>query len=352
MQVLRGIAALLVVFHHYNGTAISNGFSFSVLENSAIGNIGVDIFFVLSGFIMELTAGGREYVAGDTARFLLRRGVRIFPLYWTLTIFAFGASLALGSGMHTRITSEEFMLSMLLLPANGLDGKAAYVITMAWSLTYELYFYILFAALLRLETGMRLMVLAAIFTMSVVIGLIARPQGLMTQILLSPILFEFLAGCLLAHYLRRGRLMSSAMGAALVALSIGWMLFESDYVPVPDKMRVLAWGFPATMLVYGVVLSVGRGVAAILRPLAYLGDISYSLYLSHFFTLAIFVRLYTTWNATIPVPNWLAAAVLFALCVAVAQLCYKFIEAPAGRMFFRLNWPRYAQVSVQTSPPS
>src|SRR4051794_11659255 len=92
LQALRGLAALLVVFVHYNGTAISRGFNFPALSHVVIGNIGVDIFFVISGFIMELITGGRFFVAGDRKRFLVRRAVRVLPLYWVLTSAVFLAS--------------------------------------------------------------------------------------------------------------------------------------------------------------------------------------------------------------------------------------------------------------------
>lgn len=334
---MRGVAALLVVFHHYNGTAISNGFSIAGLERSVIGNIGVDIFFVISGFIMEFTAGGRTYVQGDARNFLLRRGARIFPLYWALTIVAFGAALVLGSAINSKITPEEFLLSMLLLPTTGANGKALYVIAMAWSLTYESYFYALFASLLRFKIETRLTVLAGIFAVSTTIGFATQPQAPVAQLLVEPMLFEFLAGCLLAHGFRRGWSLGNVAGWMLLALSIGLMLLEFDYFPLPDKTRVVFWGIPAAMMVYGVVLSVGKSFGGFMTPLVYLGDISYSLYLSHFFTLAAFVRIYEKWTAAMPVPNWLAAVVLLALCLLVSHICYKLIESPSRRMLSRFT---------------
>ena len=68
VQILRGIAALLVVFHHYIGTSVERGFAIGGLERAAIGNAGVDIFFVISGFIMEYAISARAYRPGAGLR--------------------------------------------------------------------------------------------------------------------------------------------------------------------------------------------------------------------------------------------------------------------------------------------
>jgi exopolysaccharide production protein ExoZ len=78
---MRGIAALLVVFHHYIGAAVEKGFAIAGLEGVAIGNVGVDIFFIISGFIMEYVCGARSYAPGDRRAFMINRMQRILPLY-------------------------------------------------------------------------------------------------------------------------------------------------------------------------------------------------------------------------------------------------------------------------------
>jgi exopolysaccharide production protein ExoZ len=346
IQVLRGMAAMLVVFHHYNGTAAAHGFDFHLLSGATIGHIGVDIFFVISGFIMELTTGGPIHRKGDAMVFLVRRSIRIFPLYWILTVVAFLAAKILGSEINNRFTVVEFLDSMLLLPSTGTDGKALYVIGVAWSLTYELYFYILFAALLRFRSEIRLIGLAGLFILSVLMGCIYHPSQPFLHMLTDPILFEFFLGVVLACLVRYGLSLERLAGSALIALSIATMLSEFDS-PISDNLRVLFFGIPAAVLVYGVVLSQGLRLNTLLLPLAYLGDISYSLYLSHFFTIAIFVRIYKKWSMHMPVPHWLAAIALFGMCILVAHLCYKLIENPSRRTLGRLVAPWKAKM-VQT----
>ena len=327
VQALRGIAALLVVFVHYNGTAVSHGFGFPVLADVELGHIGVDIFFVISGFIMELTAGGQPYVKGDTSRFLYRRAVRVLPLYWVLTLVAFGITLVLGSEINARRTPQQFMMSMLLLPAADTHGQAVYVIAVAWTLTFELYFYLIFAALLRLKTSTRLVLLAALFTASSGIGFLANIQDPLAHVFVDPIVFEFLLGCLLAYALRHRWALGQHTGWLIAAAAVSAMLLQARLLPSPG-MRFIFWGLPAAALVGVVALSAGSIAIQLERPFIYLGNISYSLYLSHFFTIALFVRIHKKLPAMFANSKWFCLCALLLLILAIAHACYISIERP------------------------
>ncbi len=331
IQALRGVAALLVVFVHYNGTAVSHGFSFPGWERAAVSGIGVDIFFVISGFIMELTAGGRSYRAGDATTFLKRRAARVLPLYWALTVLAFAATLVLGSAINSSFSVSQFILSMLLLPATGPDGQGQYVVSVAWTLAYEMYFYLLFAALLRLTSRQRISTLALLFAASIAIGLIAEPRAPLLRYLVDPILLEFLAGCALANALRSGWKVQSRGVWLIGAAGVAAMLLELTFV-VPPAWRVVFWGLPAFALVASVVLSKHRAPRFFEAPFTYLGNISYSLYLSHFFTVALFTRLQARWSASLLSSEVVCLVVFLALAILVAHLCYRLIESPSRRL--------------------
>lgn len=348
IQVLRGVAAAMVVGHHYLAAQAERGVAIGQRLLQA-GGAGADIFFVISGFIMAITQ------SGDASRFsarvfLLRRLMRIAPLYWVLTAAAFGLASVASGTVNSRFSVEKFIMSMLFLPYSegviDMDAHAylAYVLPIAWTLTFEWLFYLVFA--LALALGMRplarLGFIACCFAASVIAGIVFPPSSPVLQVLSSPLLFEFVLGCTVAAlFLHEVRFRN--WQAMLLALAGTMVLLYTVHDSV--AARVLVWGTAAFALVSAAALSDGARAApsAAIRPLARLGDISYSLYLSHFFTLALFVRMQQHLPALgdgFGVPS---VVVFVLLAWNVAALCYRFIEEPT-KVFFarRKNSMRWA----------
>ena len=320
-----------MVFVHYNGTAVSHGFDIPGLRHASVSGIGVDMFFVISGFIMELTAGGEVRPVAGAKEFLSRRAMRLLPLYWSLTAIAYATALAFGESVHTTVNLRQFLLSLVLLPSTRPDGQAFYVISVAWTLTYEVYFYLLFAMLLRVEAVTRVATLAAIFAASVIIGGVAQPVAPLARDVVDPILLEFVAGCLLAILVRRGHGLGRPAASLAAVVAIAWMLLEFDVV-VPGALRVVLWGGPAWLLVAAVVLAKNVSSSRLEALLTYLGDISYSLYLSHFFAVALFVRMQSRWSDSLLSSEWVCLFVFCGLCLLLAHVCFITIERPARRL--------------------
>jgi exopolysaccharide production protein ExoZ len=327
IQVLRGIAVLMVVFHHYAGTALERGFALPGLERVAIGNAGVDLFFVISGFIMEYMAGARPPQRGDRRRFLLRRMVRILPLYWLLTALAFGAALLLPGVVNSPVTGSLFLWSMLLLPDPA--SPAVYVIPMAWTLTYELYFYLLFALLLGCRPGLRLILLLLCFVPALLVEDAWTAGRPLLGMMLNPILFEFAAGVWLAQLARHAKPLNDAMRAALPAVAGAILLAQLNMNITESLSRLFGWGMPAVLLVAGVVLHRQGNHGGAMHGLERIGDLSYSLYLSHFFAIALFAKFHSRFGLHSLIPAWLSGLALFLTCLLIAQLCYRLIEKPA-----------------------
>ena len=330
IQVLRGLAALMVVFHHYVGTSVERGFAISGLERAAIGNAGVDIFFVISGFILEYTLGSRAVHAGDRSKFLLRRMARVLPLYWALTLVAYVIATFFPFIVNSTTTTRQLIYSMALLP----DGAVgSYVLPLAWTLTFEFYFYLLFAAMMGLKPLHRLLGLAILFAPGLLVPEAAYAQNVVLGILLNPILFEFLAGVFLAQLIAGGVTVNRYSGAALVLAGSAMLLMGLNINVTESLHRLLVWGGPALLIVGGVVLArtpktVGKPSLA-LRFGAWIGDRSYSLYLSHFFAISIFSKIYYHYLINHAVPPWLSGLGLFAVCILAAHVCYVLIERPA-----------------------
>jgi exopolysaccharide production protein ExoZ len=339
IQVLRGLAAAMVVCHHYVASQAEAGASVSHwLLN--FGGAGVDIFFVISGFIMMITQSdsARNYSA---KKFLIRRLARIAPLYWVLTAAAFALVVLAASSVNTQISAQKFLMSMLFLPYSetaismSMSAHTAYVIPMAWTLTFEWYFYLVFATSLALglKPVARLPFIALCFSSAVIAGAVFQPDLLILQVLTSPLVFEFLLGSVVAIMYLRGYRLSGMQAAVLAA---GSLAILANLLHAEPMTRTLIWGLAAFMLISAATLYDGRKrqVAAII-PFARLGDISYSLYLSHFFSLALFVRIQKHFAFVGEGFGWLTILIFIVLTLCVAELCYRFIEEPARDFFSR-----------------
>jgi peptidoglycan/LPS O-acetylase OafA/YrhL len=330
LQVLRGIAVLLVIFHHYVGTSVERGFAIDGLAHAAIGNAGADMFFIVSGFIMEYTHGGLRYMPGDRGRFLLCRAIRILPMYWVLTLTAYLIATQLPALVNSTTSIRQLAFSMVLLP----DVSAgAYVLPMAWTLSFEMVFYLLFALLLPLRSATRLVLFALVFAPAVFVPDAVSEGRPALGILLNPILFEFTAGVALAMFVAHGKSLGLLVRCGLVGLACGLLLLELNLNLTDSMQRLLYWGGPSLLLVAGFVLAPRSLHAvqpgALVRCGQWLGDISYSLYLSHFFTIGLFSKIYMHYLINLRLPPVLSGLALFAACIAIGQLCYLALEAPS-----------------------
>ena len=143
IQGLRALAAILVVGCHFHDFADRYGFRSEALIT--IGAWGVDLFFVISGFIM-ITVNWNKFSEPNASKaFLIRRIVRIFPPYWLVTLFIVGAIIISPKLFHTWAANISNLLpSLLLFPS---DEKP--ILYVGWTLIFEMYFYYVFAILLN-----------------------------------------------------------------------------------------------------------------------------------------------------------------------------------------------------------
>jgi len=275
LQALRGIAALAVVVHHAIEQSNMATGRFSPDWFTTLGAAGVDLFFVISGFIMMWTSfpQGRQPLGPGT--FLVRRLTRIMPLYW-LACAAMLALAAAGFLKSHHYGAALIARSLLLLPGSGVIG-------VAWTLVFEMWFYALFALLLPLRSRrvMALGVPALLLMASALGGLL--PLGPTRDLLQSPLPLEFCFGlwaALLAPRLLRRwwRWWSLTTLAALAVVAMGlaaWLVPHPNTYGLPHGARVLAWGLPALALVL-VSLPLRQARAPVMRALVHLGDASYA----------------------------------------------------------------------------
>lgn len=333
IQALRAVAALLVVVGH----ALHETETISALVGRAAPDLsfiywgfGVDIFFVISGFIMAYTSADLFGQRGAWRVFLTRRLTRIVPLYWLLTTV-----LLVGGAIAPRLLNvpiddwQHVLASYAFIPSLRGPGEIRPVMALGWTLNMEMFFYVLFAGALTLPFRSGMTALALVIGALALFGLIVRPEQVQLAFWTQSIILEFLMGCLLgAAYLKSARLTPVAAVMVAAVGILGMVKFAGPEVEssVPDALR---WGIPALLIVAAAALA--KSVTSrVMLWLAALGNASYSLYLVHPFVLRPMRNIWTHFvGVALPLTAYVAAAALLATVVAI--LTYRFVERPLLR---------------------
>ncbi|ELR65065.1 Exopolysaccharide production protein ExoZ [Photobacterium marinum] len=338
IQALRGIAAFLVLFIHLMSTHPSLSIGKVHHLFGWIGPIGVDIFFVISGFVVTLCAYKASSSNGfkSTFNFMAKRVMRIYPLYWVVFILAycFGANLYLSP----EWLPKEPVLDLFLL----LKGTN-YLVMSAWTLHYELYFYLVLAFILFLSTKNFWHSALFISLIQIVVFLGTKFSlftGYQELILSNGILVEFTFGGVIAFLYKTERLykpqMMLTLGGGLLALSIyAHAKFAQQAWAVEWR---LLFGFSASLIIYALVSLEVVENKKFPNMIQSIGDYSYSLYIWH---QLVFASLFYIFEKLSLIPDTRPLLVLM-LCfwliiaLAVGKLSYIFIEKPLIRFSHKL----------------
>ena len=321
IQVLRGVAAMLVVFSH----TVAQLFRFqpdSVLMGNLVtmGSSGVDIFFVISGFVIFYTQFARHHSRWLTSgQFMRRRCWRIFPLYW-ITITAMIALAALGFFSSVKLSLYNVLLSILLVPTENT------VLPISWTLSYEMYFYGIFAIALLANNPRGSLIGVTIVIVVPVTLRVALPESNYWSFffgahgpgsfLSDNVVLEFCAGMALGYlYLSKMSLVPAyLMLPAFVYLFVSpWILRHE--LAYPPEWQSFKWGAAATLIV-AASISLQRLQTLGSLILSLLGDASYSIYLMHVFVTGTFHYLL---EHTV-VHNFYRIPMIMFVCIASALL--------------------------------
>ncbi|MBV8920747.1 acyltransferase family protein [Bradyrhizobium sp.] len=265
IQYLRGIASLSVLAYHL--TLRAGGTPF-------LGTFRIDLFFVVSGFIMWVITVDRD-IAPST--FMLRRVIRLVPSYWLAT--AATALLILAKPNFTyghQLDSYRLVASLFFIPTLAGDDILP-VVLQAWTLIYEMMFYLLIAASLRVEQRYRWQFIAATLCGLAVLHVLV-PEAHLASVTNPNILLEFLAGVLVGVVWKRCDVPS---GWALLFLVIGLLGFAQSEYFHPDMPPMLKFGIPSVFVVAGAVYYEKAKRVPNIRILSLLGEASYSIFLWH-----------------------------------------------------------------------
>jgi exopolysaccharide production protein ExoZ len=311
IQILRAFAALNVVYFHIIMSADSYDQPvdfFFVLDGW--GASGVDIFFVISGFVMVLTQSVREKKA---LHFLTSRIIRIVPVYWFLTMCFILLYFVFPQGFRElKPNIMDTIYSLLFL--SGVTGEDFPLLHVGWTLEYEMLFYLLFCIGIFFGRQNTL-----IFFPAVILGLLSFTG------IVELLAIEFVLGMLCARlYLSR-----ALRNLAVPALIVGLCWFLMTILFKVDLDRFFLFGIPSFFLVFGLAnIKQSKN-----RLLNYVGDASYSIYLVQVFTIPIFYKFSSQFLSKLD-GDLLS---LFALIVTgwFGCLVYSFIEKPMTSLLKR-----------------
>jgi exopolysaccharide production protein ExoZ len=340
IQILRFIAALAVVAFHALG-APPKGFE---VPESAIsfvlsyGGRGVDLFFVISGFVIFYATHSAKLTP---AEFLRRRVERVVPLYFFViaAVTVLATTLPATFGAPGWYTPGHILKSLAFIAFT--DGEMP-VVYVGWSLEYEMYFYLAVALLMALTRDVWRNIVV-IFSALAILG---QLPGVGTALgnaafFVDPMILEFVLGVIVGGLFVNGRVgwpMPVTAACAIAALLV------SD-----PLSRVIVSGVPAACLVAAAAWASRKrtGPSWPERALARLGDASYSIYLAQVQT----VSLASTWIASLipAIPPLLLLMVTSCIVVALGLALNILVERPLLRLCRGLG-SRPSQVRAITPP--
>jgi exopolysaccharide production protein ExoZ len=320
IQALRIVAACLVVVTHSTFYAAERlDRNISVWHR---GTRGVDIFFVISGFVMIYSSQKLFGLSEGWKTFAKHRIVRIVPLYWLVTtlkvlIVLFTAGFAL----HTVLNLTTATCSYLFLPARNLDGKLEPLVGVGWTLNLEMLFYFLFTLALFFRVSV-FRYLGVILALLAIGSYFRNPSWPPVGFYFQSIVLEFYFGMLIAKAHIKGSHVPRRLAYFLAAVGFGVLLLPPmDGWGLP---KALISGVPAALIVCSAV-SVERLETWIPRFLLYLGDASYAVYLIHPFVCPIAPTVLRRLHFDSP---WLSVVLSVALGLGAGCILHRCVELP------------------------
>ncbi len=341
IQALRAIAAGLVVVHHAAVYWLEHTRSHPRAEELWRGGAGgVDIFFVISGFVMAVSAPSLAGKANKAWVFLKRRVIRVVPLYWIFTTLSL-ARMIVGMlrgqppGEQASGSTWHILASYLFIPSYDDQHALFPVVGIGWTLNFEMLFYFLFAVALALDVSLLAFLLPVLVALAA-IGGFDHPTWPAFTTLASPLVLEFLFGVLIAHWTQQGRRPGKFVCAALF---VGGCAAIAAIPLLDARWRWLTWGVPAAAIVTATVGTEDAVGERLPGWLLEAGNASYALYLVHRSMLSVawvgVVRLGPGGHAALV--EMIAGSLLVSL--VAAEVLHRGIELPLMKFFNRKRVP-------------
>lgn len=332
IQILRALAATLVVVGHsyHDAGYIALQTARPPIDLSYFDTgFGVDIFFVISGFIMIYTTADSFGRPGAALVFLKRRFVRIAPLYWLMTTGIILVAVVAPNFLNVPIENwHSIVTSYLFIPDIRGNGEIRPILASGWTLNYEMFFYAAFACCLMLPLRRGVLWLGGFFVFISVVGSVVALPGTVLTFWTDSIVLEFMLGiliglaCLSSWRLSASAALTLTAIAVVLAIAFGPIWGWDQILP-----RFLCAGMPAALLVAAAAWGPSLSPTRFVTLLVAMGDASYCLYLTHPFVLRPLRNIWIALDGgSLPLGLYVVTCVFVAAIGAIA--IYRLVEKP------------------------
>jgi exopolysaccharide production protein ExoZ len=320
VQTLRGVAAVMVVVFH-----LPSALGFDLHLPILFG--GVDLFFVISGFVMVMSTMDKR---SDALGFVKGRLLRVVPMYWIVTALLL---LVWTFGGLRHANWGEIVQSLLFVPYYDTTEKLTQpLLAVGWTLNLELAFYAVFAATMWLPMLAQIGTITALFCGAVAVRVIFDPaEESVLFFYTTPMLLEFVMGMAVGAALPLVRKIPVPIALIAGAVAAASAIYAGVSADLP---RSLALGVPAAVLLAVAVVAEPVFRLPAFRDIRRLGDASYSLYLIHPIVLLVAAPVLRQ------LPWYAAGVILLGLCWATALLSFAYLERPLLRTLRGPTSPR------------
>ncbi|GAB4024314.1 acyltransferase family protein [Spirosoma koreense] len=329
IQILRGVAALIVVFFHLTLGYERRGQELIIGGLFQNGFAGVDLFFVISGFVIMHTSHGYFGTPAYFGSYMRKRLIRIYPIYWiTLIIIISGLLLVefITKKPIDYLPTTWFLMvsSFLLLPNHpNING-------VTWSLSFELYYYLLFGLLIVARQLWPVVALVLLLSgAGIIFPTLFTEQFPSLYFFFSPYNLEFASG-VLAWWVVRHYKPTTILCMGLLALSGIWLVMHEGTLFEEAARRVKLYGVSSFLVVLAFTGLEERGwfrPSSINRAFMKIGDASYLIYITHFPFLPFYNKLVVSLSTSL----WWQHIAAFSFAGIITLVClelHRRFEAP------------------------
>ncbi|MFT3931305.1 MAG: acyltransferase [Spongiibacteraceae bacterium] len=326
IQCLRAVAALLVMWAHFKFSSNSSLLNYPMIQTSA-GSIGVDVFFVISGFVIALTA---SKINNSWRTFIIHRIARVVPLYYLTSIY-----FAVYIINHYGFIPHQALNTLIFIPLFNINDFANPYHPFGWTICFEIWFYIAFATSLIFAKSLTIKIFPVAFMIASALVLTQyNGKYVLPSFLFHPLVLEFCAGI----YLYRARnffgkpalflFIAASISSAFLVLDTEKLGYHTEVLSDPSlgALRALIWGGFSLFLV-GTFIALDNCKVKWPHTFTHLGDASYSLYLIQPYTLKLASKL-TTYSEI----EWLGPLLFTLFTLSAALILHHLIEKPLTKL--------------------
>jgi exopolysaccharide production protein ExoZ len=331
------MAAMAVATAHAQADLTQRAGLIDALPNLEWCKAGVDVFFVVSGFIMVYSSESLFGKPDGPRTFFTRRLVRIIPLYWLVTTIYIATAAFVPALQHKNYSSTMMLASYLFIPVRSPDGLVEPIVGQGWTLNYEMLFYLAFALSVTTSRRTAVSIVTLVLVSAVWAGKHFAPLLTVFDYWSNEIILEFVLGILLGLAYQEGVRLPRPIRILLVGTGLLLLYTHSDFA---TNYRSANWGVPAAMIVAGTVFGAPTGPSAGWRWLMVTGNASYALYLIHSLPIRAVRAIWTWLGLGVRDAPWVYLFVALAIATVTAVVVHFCVERPMSRWCRAVIAPR------------